>query len=49
MERKPPGTTWETCIQLQIRAAMEDGAFNNLSGAGTPLPDLGQENDPLAR
>ena len=45
-ERKPPGTSWETWIETQIRVAMEDGAFDNLPGAGKPLPYLGQEYDP---
>jgi Domain of unknown function (DUF1992) len=46
-ERKPPGTSWETWIDAQIRVAMEAGAFDNLPGAGKPLPNLGQEYDPL--
>jgi len=46
-ERKPPGTSWETWIEAQIRAAMEKGAFDNLAGAGKPLPNLDQEYDPL--
>jgi hypothetical protein len=46
-ERKPPGTSWETWIDAQIRVAMEAGAFDNLPGAGKPLPNLGQEHDPL--
>src|SRR5215475_15526304 len=46
-ERKPPGTSWETWIEAQIRVAMEEGAFDNLPGAGKPLPNLGQEHDPL--
>jgi len=46
-ERKPPGTSWETWIEAQIRVAMEDGAFDNLPGAGKPLPDFGREYDPL--
>jgi hypothetical protein len=46
-ERKPPGTSWETWIEAQIRVAMEDGAFDNLPGAGKPLPNSGQEYDPL--
>lgn len=40
-ERKPPGTSWETWIEAQIRVAREQGAFDNLPGAGKPLPDLG--------
>jgi Domain of unknown function (DUF1992) len=46
-ERKPPGTSWETWIDAQIRVATEAGAFENLPGAGKPLPNLGQEHDPL--
>jgi hypothetical protein len=46
-ERKPPGTSWETWIEAQIRVAMEGGAFDNLPGAGKPLPNLDQEYDPL--
>jgi hypothetical protein len=46
-ERKPPGTSWETWIDAQIRVAMEEGAFDNLPGAGKPIPNLGQEYDPL--
>jgi hypothetical protein len=46
-ERKPPGTSWETWIDAQIRIAREQGAFDNLPGAGKPLPNLGQESDPL--
>ena len=46
-QRKPPGTSWETWIDTQIRVATEAGAFDNLPGAGKPLPNLGQEHDPL--
>jgi DnaJ-like protein len=46
-ERKPPGTSSETWIDAQIRVAREQGAFDNLPGAGKPLPNLGQEYDPL--
>ena len=46
-ERKPPGTSWETWIEAQIRVAMENGAFDNLPGAGKPLPNLGEVYDPL--
>src|SRR5262245_46200669 len=45
-KRKPPGTSWETWIDAQIRVAREQGAFDNLPGAGRPLPSLGQEYDP---
>ena len=46
-ERKPPGTSWETWIDAQIRVAREQGAFDNLPGAGKPLPNLDQPYDPL--
>jgi hypothetical protein len=45
-ERKPPGTSWETWIDAQIRVAREQGAFDNLPGAGKPLPNIGGEYDP---
>jgi Domain of unknown function (DUF1992) len=46
-ERKPAGTSWETWTEAQIRVAMEKGAFDNLPGAGKPLPNLDQEFDPF--
>ena len=46
--RKPAGTSWESWIDAQIRAAQEQGAFDNLPGAGKPLPDRGQLHDPLS-
>jgi Domain of unknown function (DUF1992) len=46
-QRKPAGTSWESWIEAQIRVAREEGAFDNLPGAGKPLPDHGQEYDPL--
>jgi hypothetical protein len=45
-ERKPPGTSWETWIDAQVRVAREQGAFDNLPGAGKPLPNLDREYDP---
>ena len=45
-QRKPPGTNWESWIESQIRVAQEQGAFDNLPGAGKPLPNLAQEYDP---
>jgi len=35
-ERKPPGVSWESWLEEQIRRAREDGAFDNLVGAGKP-------------
>lgn len=46
-ERKPAGTSWESWIDSQIRVAREQGAFDNLPGAGKPLPDHGQPYDPM--
>lgn len=37
-KRKPPGASFETWVDTQIRKAQESGAFENLSGAGRPLP-----------
>jgi hypothetical protein len=38
-ERKPPGMSFETWVDRQIREAEERGAFDNLPGAGKPLPN----------
>jgi hypothetical protein len=46
-ERKPAGTDWETWIDTQVRVAREQGAFDNLPGAGKPIPNLDQAYDPL--
>ena len=46
-QRKPPGTSWELWIEAQIRVAQEQGAFDNLPGAGKPLPNMDQEYDPM--
>ncbi|GAB7002704.1 hypothetical protein JCM18899A_01750 [Nocardioides sp. AN3] len=36
----------QTWVDLQVRAAMERGEFDNLPGAGKPIADLGTEHDP---
>jgi hypothetical protein len=46
-ERKPPGTSWESWIEQQIREAREEGAFDNLPGAGKPIAGLESGYDPL--
>ena len=46
-ERKPPGLSWESWIDKQIRQAEERGAFENLKGAGRPIPDLDKPFDEL--
>ena len=45
-ERKPAGVSFESWIDAQIRVAREKGAFDNLPGAGKPLPDSDQPFDP---
>ena len=46
-ERKPPGISFETWIDRQIREAQERGDFDNLSGKGKPIRDLGEHHDEL--
>ncbi|MEU0504218.1 DUF1992 domain-containing protein [Nocardia sp. NPDC005998] len=38
-ERKPLGVTFESWIDKQIREATERGEFENLRGAGKPIPN----------
>ena len=45
-DRKPPGKSWESWRDELIRLAHEEGAFDNLPGAGKPLADLGESYDP---
>ena len=45
-ERKPAGMTWDTWRDELIRRAREQGAFDNLAGAGKPFSDLGEGYDP---
>ncbi|MFD4555857.1 DUF1992 domain-containing protein [Streptomyces sp. NPDC058469] len=37
-ERKPPGVSFESWVDKQIRDAERDGEFAQLPGAGKPLP-----------
>ncbi len=46
-QRKPPGVTWETWIDRQIRVGMDGGAFDDLPGAGQPLRDLDRPRDEM--
>ena len=46
-ERKPGGTSYETWVEKQIREAQERGDFDNLRGAGKPIPGRGQLDDEL--
>jgi hypothetical protein len=45
-ERKPAGKSWESWREELIRLAQEEGAFDNLAGAGKPFADLGESYDP---
>jgi hypothetical protein len=45
--RKPPGVTWETWIDRQIREGMERGDFDDLPGHGQPLADDDRPHDEL--
>ena len=45
--RKPPGLGWESWIDRQIRQATERGEFDDLPGAGRPIPDLDKPLDEL--
>ena len=46
-ERKPPGVGFETWVERQLREAAERGAFDDLPGAGKPIPDMDQPHDEL--
>jgi Domain of unknown function (DUF1992) len=44
-ERKPPGMSFTSWIDQQISEAQERGAFDNLPGAGQPLPRRSEADD----
>jgi Domain of unknown function (DUF1992) len=46
-DRKPPGVSFETWVERRIREATERGEFDNLPGAGKPIPDLDEPHDEL--
>jgi hypothetical protein len=46
-ERKPPGVSFETWADKQIREAEERGDFANLPGRGKPLPSLNRPYDEM--
>ncbi|HET8617717.1 MAG TPA: DUF1992 domain-containing protein [Acidimicrobiales bacterium] len=46
-ERKPPGVSFETWVDRQIREGMERGSFDDLPGTGRPLPGLDQPRDEM--
>jgi Domain of unknown function (DUF1992) len=43
-ERKPADMSFTSWIDKQIAEATERGAFDNLPGAGKPIPDHGEED-----
>ena len=45
--RKPPGIGFGTWVERQIREATERGEFDDLPGAGKPIPDLDEPHDEL--
>ncbi|MGV9834822.1 DnaJ family domain-containing protein [Nocardia niigatensis] len=44
-ERKPPGVSFESWIDKQVREATERGEFDNLKGAGRPIPPGAADED----
>jgi hypothetical protein len=46
-ERKPPGVGFEAWVERQLREAAQRGAFDDLPGAGKPIPDLDKPHDEL--
>ena len=46
-DRKPPGVGFGTWVERQIREATERGEFDDLPGAGQPIPDLDKPHDEL--
>ena len=45
-ERKPPGMKTEDWVEAQIKQAQLRGEFDDLAGAGKPLPRLANAHDP---
>ncbi len=45
-KKKPPGMTFGSFVDQQIREAQEKGEFENLPGEGEPLRDLEEAYDP---
>jgi hypothetical protein len=45
--RKPSGLGWESWIDRQIRESTERGEFDDLPGAGEPIPDLDMPFDEM--
>lgn len=45
--RKPPGVSWESWIDRQIREGRERGDFDALAGSGKPIADLDRPHDEM--
>jgi DnaJ homologue, subfamily C, member 28, conserved domain len=45
-ERKPAGVSWESWVEKQIREGMDRGEFDDLPGAGKPVP-IDQPHDEM--
>jgi hypothetical protein len=45
VERRPTLAEWESAVERQIRDGIERGEFDNLPGAGKPLPGLDDPRD----
>ena len=43
--RRGPGQSWESVVDREIRRAQERGDFDNLKGAGRPLPNIDRPYD----
>lgn len=46
-ERKPAGTSVESWVEQQILRAQERGEFDNLPGAGKPIPGINEPYDEM--
>jgi hypothetical protein len=46
-DRKPAGLPFESWVDRQIREAEERGEFDDLPGAGKPLPGLDRHHDEM--
>ena len=45
--RKPPGVSWESWVERQIREGIERGEFEGLPGEGRPIADIDRPRDEL--
>ena len=47
-KRKPPNVSFPDWIERQIKTAEAEGAFDNLPGAGKPIPGLNRPRDEMS-